>query len=345
MNMKNYLRWMLVVGVIVSGVDLYAGSGKRKGTAGAQELLIPVGGLGIGLSGALTSSARGVEAIFWNPAGIANLTGSAEAMFSHMNYIADINVEYAAVATKLGEAGTVAFSIRSMNFGDIPVTTVDQPDGTGETYSPTFLTLGLSYSRSMTDRIMFGATAKLVSEQIVRESATGVAFDFGLQYQTAQRGLKFGVALKNLGPNMKFDGPDLESTVQIPGTEPGTQPRPLRLTSESFELPSTLEMGASYDLEFGDNASLMLTGAFEHHNFSNDDFKGGVELSYDKTLFVRGGYILSPDTPEDDVIYTYSAGVGVNLQLASNINVAVDYAYRAAKLFGANQVFSVKLGL
>ncbi|GJQ21616.1 MAG: hypothetical protein HBSIN02_19710 [Bacteroidia bacterium] len=338
--------WALLLSVLAGSVAVVeAGTGRRKGTSGAQELLIPLGARGIGLSGSYTSGIQGVEAMYWNPAGVAILPGSAEAMFTHMNYMADVSVEYAAVAARLGEFGTLGFSIQTLNFGDIPITTTAYPDGTGETYSPNYITLALNFSKMMTDRIAFGLNLKVVSETIMRESATGIAFDFGLQYQTGLRGFKFGVAMKNLGPNMRFDGPDLEQTVQIPGTEPGSQPRPLRITAQEFDLPSTLEFGTSYEISLMAQSSLVLTGTFVHNNFSYDDFRIGGEWSYDNTLFVRGGYSLSPDLPTEEAMYTFTVGAGVKFNLSPTMNIAVDYGYQATEFFDDNHVFGIKLGL
>ncbi|MBK9331818.1 MAG: hypothetical protein IPM96_05265 [Ignavibacteria bacterium] len=71
----------------------------------------------------------------------------------------------------------------------------------------------------MTDRISFGATAKIIYNKITNETASGMAFDFGLTYNVTGSGLRFGVALKNLGPSMKFSGQDLEQFFQPPGTQ------------------------------------------------------------------------------------------------------------------------------
>jgi hypothetical protein len=40
----------------------------------------------------------------------------------------------------------------------------------------------------------------------------GFGFDFGLQYIAGASGLRFGIALKNLGSSMKFNGPGLDRT-------------------------------------------------------------------------------------------------------------------------------------
>ena len=125
----------------------------RIGTAGAQELLIPVGARGIAIGGSSLVLTNGVESIYWNPAGLAHMDHGVEAIVSEMNYIADIKVTYGAIGIAAGSFGAIGFSVKSIAFGDIPRTTELFPDGTGETFSPTFLNVGATYSKVLTDRI------------------------------------------------------------------------------------------------------------------------------------------------------------------------------------------------
>src|SRR5512143_2758612 len=260
--------------VIVSVQSVFAGSENRKGSAGAMELLLPVGSRGSALSGSLNAVATGVEAIHWNPAGMVRAKG-VEAMFSTMRYIADIKLNYFAVATNFGDAGSFGFSIRTLDFGDIPITTPDAPEGTGGFYSPNFITGGLTYARAFTDRVHGGVTMKLVSERIVHTSAAGMALDFGVQYVSKETGLNLGVTLKNLGPEMRFDGENLESFVDVPGQEPGSRPRALRLPGAAFDLPSTLEIGLGYNYKMNDQNDLQFLGDFQNTNFGNDEYRLG----------------------------------------------------------------------
>jgi hypothetical protein len=201
--------------MLVIGSDLFASSGQRRGTAGAQELLISVGSRGTALNGAFTSGIDGIEAIYWNPAGLAVNNHTVQFMFSHQKYLADISVNYGAVSANFEKFGAIGLSIKSFDFGgDIVETTIENPDGTGRTFSPIFITFGLTYARQMTDRIIFGTTIKVISEQIISAQATGYAFDFGIQYFTGLGGLKLGFALKNFGPRMAFSGPELEHNVR-----------------------------------------------------------------------------------------------------------------------------------
>ncbi len=342
MKMKNFNPAFLLLLILISlsiGAA-YAGSDNRKGTAGAMELLLPVGSRGSALSGSINAIATGVEAIRWNPAGMARGGGNIEALFSTMSYIADIRVNYFALSSSIGEIGSLGFSIQSINFGDIPITTVEAPEGTGGTFSPNYITGGLTFARAFTDRIHGGVTAKFVSERIVRTSASGIAFDFGVQYISKETGLNLGITLKNLGPEMSFDGPDLESFGSIPGQDPGSRPRALRLPGASFELPSTLEMGLGYNYKIDDDNIVQFSGDFQNTNFGSDEYRLGTEYAYSNLLFLRGGYTFNQNP--DDAIYGVTLGFGVRIPVETS-SIMIDYAYRHADFFDANQWFSVRV--
>jgi hypothetical protein len=344
---------LLVLLAFHSGVE--AGSGLRKGTAGATELLIPVGSRGTALGGAFTSGISGVEALYWNPAGVAASDANTEVMFTHLNWIADINVEYAAVTSRMGDFGHVGVSFKSIGFGDIEETNVDNPDGTGNTFSPNYITMGLTYSRAMTDRILFGVTGKLISEKIMRETATGMGFDFGLQYLSGITGLKLGITLMNLGPNMRFAGPDLEHAVQLPGTEAGTEEEAIRTELASFDLPSFLQMGVSYDYLFNDHHVVTAMGNFQNHGYSYDQYNFALEYNYDSMLFLRGAFTAAyrEDDPvedngflasDEDYLWGPSFGAGFKFNLTPTTPLSFDYAYRSAEYFDAPQWFTVTAG-
>lgn len=332
----------LLVLVALTSVIL-AGGGTRTGTAGASELLIPVGAAGLALNGANITSVSGIEAMFYNPAGLGATQSSAEALFSHMTYLADINVNYAAVAVHFEGLGSLGFNIKSLDFGEIPVTTVNAPQGTGSTFSPTYVTLGLTYSNALTDRIRAGINVKVVTEQIMRTSSTVVAFDGGVQYNDLAgiSGLQIGIVMKNLGPQMTYDGEDLLRRAEAEGTWRGQQF--YSVEAESFELPSQLELGIAYFKPIFQDVNLLVTHTYANNNFSPDEFRFGGELSYKDMLFVRGGYALMPQTTNEwENLYGPTFGAGV--KLSGSINVQFDYAFRYARYFDPNHMFAVKFG-
>jgi hypothetical protein len=344
-NVKRVV--LLLVGACLVFSSVYAGNKSRIGTAGAQELLIPVGARGLALGGSALSSVSGVDAIFWNPAGLAHMTGSGEAMFSQMSYIADIGVTYGALGIKAGSWGDLGFSIKSLSFGDIPVTNEQFPDGTGQTYSPSFIDFGFTYASQLSDRIAFGVTATLVTEKIQSTSASSVAFSGGLQYQgLGLPGLSLGVAIKNVGSGLTFDGSNLLVTAQPQGAN--REATFYKISTATADLPTSLEIGLAYLVSFNDNAALNVTTQFQNNNYQDDEYKLGGEFSYNKMFFVRGGYTFAPSADKDPTGQTsyqfdYTFGAGVRLDLGG-ATATVDYAYRHQLILSANNVLAITLG-
>jgi hypothetical protein len=312
------------------------GKESKKGTAGASELLIPFGARGFSLGGSTVSVASGIEAVTWNPAGIAVTENSVEIFFSHMEYLADLNVNSAIINSKLLDYGSIAFSVKSLDFGKIEETTEDNPEGTGNYFSPSYLTFGLSYSKRISDRLSAGITGKYILEKFFHTSATGIAFDAGIQYVAGNTGLIFGIVLKNVGPSMKFEGTDLDRTINLNPAEGSS--RVVRINTAPFEMPSSLELGFAYEKYISEKNHFILTGSFENNNYGNDLYKTGVEYSFDNVIFLRTGYILVPE--EANYIYGISYGIGIK-QKISGIDFMIDYGYRPTKYFSSNSLFNI----
>ena len=348
--MKKFMSVIMICLLLSATAGMvFAGNASKTGTAGGLELLLPVGARGVALGGAATSLIGGVEGIFYNPAGLSRdwEGSSVDALFSHSEWIATTSLDYAAVGVNLGDFGAMGFSLRSFSFGDIPETTEDLPDGTGSTFKPSYVTIGLTYAKSLTDRIHFGFTGKFISEKIMRTSATGFALDAGVIYYVggtgSLRGLHFGVALKNIGPNMQYSGEDLQRYVIPPGSAPGAVEQPLTYTAQSFELPSSFELGVGYDYAFAQSHRFTALLKFNNMNFGNDQYQIGGEYAFKEMFFLRGGFN-KIDGTQDNFVFggTFGAGFAYN---TGTFTVAVDYAYMVTQVFDGVNVLSVRLKL
>lgn len=349
MRVSKLLTVLLTL-LVVFGLSFqaWAGNPEKKGTAGAEELLIPMGAKGTALGGACMASITGIDAIYWNPAGLANTQSGVEAMFSYMNYIADINISYGAVSAKT-TLGSFGISFQSLSFGDIMVTTADAPNGTGSFYSPTYMTVGATYSRAMTDRIFVGVNVKFISEKIMNLSASTWALDMGVQYIT-DLGVRLGVALKNFGAPIKFDGADLDEEVELPDVPPGYPVRRLRWESQKAELPSAFEVALAYDIQPMEKLDVTVMGSVRTQNFMNDQVLAGLEVGYDNMFFVRGGYDYALNEGEDNYggktyLYGPTFGFGLMYPVTPTMKLAFDFAYRtlAENYFDDNMLFTLKL--
>ncbi|MEX1190040.1 MAG: DUF3308 domain-containing protein, partial [Bacteroidia bacterium] len=146
---------------------LNAGNEDRVGQAGATELLINPFARSAGWAGANTSMVRGLEAQFLNVAGTA-FTKRTEILFAHTNWFggSGININSFGITQGVGEdkTGTIGLSVMSMNFGDILVTTVDQPEGGIGTFTPNLTNIGASYAKEFSNSIYGGLALRVISK-------------------------------------------------------------------------------------------------------------------------------------------------------------------------------------
>jgi hypothetical protein len=344
----RYLVAALFMALALMASEAVAGGGNKEGTAAADQLLIPVGAKGIALGSAYTAGITGIEAIYYNPAGLSGSNHGVEVMFSQMNGLDSDGISFFGVGSNFAGFGHVAFSVKAFSFGDIQITDERQPDGTGAVFSPTFITLGITYSRALTDRIRAGVTANLISEELDRVSTSGFAFDVGVQYAglAGVDGLELGVTLRHLGGNMSYDGSGLLRLVDEIGADRNGQL--LKIESAGFQLPTSLEIGMAYRKSFDELHDVAVMTSFENNNFLSDQYRIGVEYTFDKMLSLRGSM---PITGNDKTDFTGAAGYiygpafGVGLQQwAGDAKIYLDYAYRTREVFDGQHVFTFKIG-
>jgi len=338
------MKKLLTVILILAGIAAsYAGDVSRKGTTGADQLLIPVGARSIATSGAFVSNTLGAEAIYYNPAGL-DPAGRSEAMFSYMSYIADLNISYFAAVANLGSLGSIGLSFKSIDFGNIDETTNLEPDGTGNTYSPDYYVVGLSYSKIITDRVSAGANFKLIHEGIMNTAADGFSVDVGVQYRFNPN-FTLGVAVMNIGANMDYSGADLQTKTAVPGANPNTQTAAYEPVTEGFEIPSYFLLSMAYKYDLNPENSLLFGGTFRSNNSMEDQMLFGLEYGFSNMFFLRAGYDLLLENSAD-YIYGLSLGAGINYVMAGNLGFTLDYAYRAVKDFpDPNHIFTIKLSM
>lgn len=336
------MRWMklivvLAMAVAVTGVA-NAGDDLKIGSAGAQELRIPAGSRGTAMGGSAVALNSGLDAIYWNPAGASDISGT-DLMFSRRKYIADIDIDYFAMARRMGDVGIFGVTAKILSMNDEPVRTVDFPDGTGEMFSSSFSVVGLTYSRRMTDRVALGINTNIIYERIADQSATGFALDVGFTYDPGWNNMTFGAVIKNLGPKMRFDGPGFDLETET-GSNPNALPHNTRSQAAEFEIPSYVQMGAAYQMVNVDRNVVNLTGTFQSNNFAQDEWRIGGEYIFDELLSIRGGYSYSD---QKDYLYGATFGAGLAFELGETL-VNFDYAWSQSEFFDDNQYFTFQLG-
>jgi hypothetical protein len=235
----------------------------NAGGTGLAFLKLGVGGRAAAMGEAFTVTTDDATATYWNPAGLASITSSHVAI-THTEWIQDISNEFLAFASP-AFGGGVGFSFYSSNVGGIERRDrpSEQPIGTFDANDVAF---GLSYGRALSETISGGVSVKYLFEKIFTETASGYAFDFGVNYRLTSLPVRLGLVFQNIG-----------SVSQ--------------LKEQSIDLPTIARAGLSYELKLDSIGGGLLLAADAVKVFESD-LRGnfGAEVQVKQTIAFRLGY-------------------------------------------------------
>ncbi len=316
-------------------------SQNKVGTTAAPFLGIGAGPRAIAMGGAFTAVANDPAALYWNPGGISRLDRN-EVLLEHTNYLVGTSYNFFAAVVALDENNAIGVSVTNLAYGSSEVTTVSQPDGTGETWDANDWAIGLTYSRNLTDRFSIGGTAKMVMQQIWRESATGYALDAGLLYITPFNDMKIGMEIANFGTDMHMTGQDLFITHNPDPSVAGDNSKiPAEYYTGSYPLPLIFRIGLAMDVIKTSGSRLTLAVDALHPSDNVQTMNVGGEYSFDEFISVRFGYksLFVPESEEG-----FTLGIGLNYDITSEFNVKFDYGYENYGLLKNLQEFGLTIG-
>jgi hypothetical protein len=203
--MRKFALFVLVT-VLTAAMAGPAGAVTKVGTSAAQFLKIGAGCRAAALGGAYVAIADDAGALYWNPAGLARL-GHNELLLMHADWLAETNYNYGGVVINFGGNALGVFAT-VLDYGEWEVTTVDEPEGTGEIMDAGDFALGASYARNLTDRFAFGFNVKYIRQDIWHMNAQSFALDVGTLYITRFNEMRIGMSMSNFGMKMDMGGKD-----------------------------------------------------------------------------------------------------------------------------------------
>ncbi|NNC95446.1 MAG: PorV/PorQ family protein [Chitinophagales bacterium] len=359
--MKKYLVLYIACLMTLSTLSVQAGNPDRIGEAGAYELLINGWARSAGLFGMNSATVSGVEAMRINPAGLAGIQGT-EINISYSSWLtgADVNIYKAGFGQRLGEENIIALSVMSLDFGEINRTTVNLPEPVLGTFSPTFINIGIGYSRIFSNSITGGVTLRVVNESIEDIGATGFAVDLGLQYVTGPKeNIHFGVSMRNVGTPMRYRGDGFTFRGEAPDNDFNMS---LSQRTEKFELPSLLNIGIGYDFYMGpvdsdeedakNDHRLTINANFTSKSVGKDFIGAGLEYAYREMFMARVGYRyeegITNETDRETAHTGLAAGLSFDVPISKGDNgsrLGIDYAYRPTYVWNGTHTAGIRLTL
>ena len=330
----------LSVAVVIAATAMGQGSANNSGASGSSFLNIGVGARAMGMAGAISTLSDDPTALYWNPAGIAFIN-DIQISAEHTQWVADIQHSFFGAVVPLTDQFKLGVSVVYLSSGDIEITTIEQPRGTGSSYSVSDVALGTTLGWSVTNSFSIGATMKYIQNSLYTLTATGIGFDVGTRFNTQYHGIVVALAVTNLGTTREYRGEALDFS--YPPPYPGAEPIHASYSNVPFSLPLTYRAGVGLELfEFfempKEDQKLHLDADLVQPYNSVEVLQLGGEYSYSGMFFVRSGYVFNADE------LGFNAGVGTRLTI-EGFEVKVDYAFSHLKHFDSVNRVGISLGL
>ena len=323
--MKIIISFILILININIAISQSSSSTISKvGTNVAQFLRIEPSARSIGMGGAFIAVANDISSLVTNPAGLARAKNH-EVMFSHVNWLVETSYDFLAVGLNLYEYGAVGLMVSTFSSGDMPVRTIQQPDGTGELFDTRDFMVGLSYSRNLTSDFSIGGNIKYISQKIWHMYSSTIAMDIGTSFKTPLWGISLGASIFNYGPKMRLDGRDIKfahdpdyintGNVEFVNTQ---------YEMKDYDIPLLFQVGVAKEVYISESNKFIVAIDALHPNDNFESVNTGIEYTWNDMVFLRGGYksLFLKDSEQG-----LTGGFGLNIRIAGTIMLKADYAY------------------
>jgi hypothetical protein len=206
------------------------------------------------------------------------------------------------------------------------VTTEDVFGPTGETFTCSDIVSGITYANSFTEKFSFGLTVKYLREDLDEYAVNGISVDLGSIYNTGWKNLTIGMALRNFGPDMKYeldndgDGQLDEDPFDLLDND-GDGLIDEDKAEVGFKIPMNFSLGVSVDLYRKDGQSLIGSLQLDNCVDRSETYNAGFEYKLG-TFKLRGGYQFGYDAA------SYTGGFGLTIPVSFTV-IDLDYSYSA----------------
>jgi len=179
---------------------------QRVATASGTFLKLPTSARGMALGGAYAALMDDASSVGWNPARLGAL--SQKGFFiSHTQWFADISYIFAICPQPWprfsGLVGVFFGSLSAM----MKETSEYIPYGTGRKFAFNDWVAGVSIARRLTDKLLVGANAKYVREELGTDVGGAVTsswlLDVGTKYYVGLSTVRMAMLLRDFGPELR----------------------------------------------------------------------------------------------------------------------------------------------
>ena len=338
---KIFIVCLLITQIILAG----------QGSAGAKFLQINATTRGSANGGTLVARPGLIDALSYNPATAATLTGS-NYIIHHSNYFVGMSFDYMSFAYNMPSIGTISMGLLGLLSGDIEETTELQPLGTGRTFTANDFAGFLSFARSMTDKFSGGGTIKYVMQNIDKLTASGIVFDMGAIYNVGLfYDLTIGFSIRNFGGDMNYKGENLQEKIKLSDNIFEEEDVRIEVVSEKYSLPISFDLGSSVTIPVRGKDKLISSVAVHNIADQAEFLSIGLEYNLGELMYFVLGHgnlngMFNNNATELELngnMRGFTGGFGVNLHPVFNTRSWLSYSFEDHKYFAPIHSFEITI--
>ncbi len=312
------MRKVVAALALLGAIPAVAGAAQifeKVATFDGQFLKIGVGARAAGMGGAFVAMADDATSMYWNPAGLARIDpDKSQVSLNHAKWPGDLDFDMAGYVFHVKQMpGAFGVNARALTMDPMVETDSYHPDpavGTGRTFDAGMMAFALTYARSYTDKFSAGVTGALVQEGLAEFSQQTFTFDVGTLYDVGTLGMRIGMAIQNIGSQIKF----IERDARV---------------------PAIFRVGTSASLMSTTQSRLVGSFEFSHPPDNSERLNAGLEYQFRNFAFLRGGYNFNYDAE------TWATGAGFNFPVSQFGRANLDYAFTDMSDLGGVHRFSL----
>lgn len=320
-------------------------------TTSAAFLEIGPGARSLGMGSAYVSVANDASSLYWNPAGIVNIS-RPEVQSFYTPWLVETQYYYNTAVVPMGTYGNLGFSFTAITMDEMIVRTVQDPEPSeyGQKFDAGNISMGIAYAKKLTDRFSFGFQTKFIQESIWQMSAQGFAVDIGTLFIT-KRDLRIGMSVSNFGGKLGMEGNNTLVDIDVDENIYGNNDRiDGNLGTAKWPLPLMFRFGISREFTFASNMKCLFAVDAIHPNNNPEYLNMGLEYSAMDMVFLRFGkshtfYELSFEEDGESIgigpEQGLSFGAGVKYQIPRGPMVNIDYVFTDFGVFNNIEGYSI----
>jgi hypothetical protein len=343
-KLSTILFLIILVAGLLSEISK-AQENQKLAQTGFQFLSVISDARGAAMADAMTSLQIGSGALFFNPAGMADMSTFFDISGSTNKWIADITHTAFSLAINPfnGDYGVFGFSAQLVDYGDFYGTVVNRanPQGYDDTgiFSLNALAIGVGYAKKISDMFSIGGQIKWIQQDLgesiipvnIRVNPTNediriadtttasnklspLVFDFGTQFRTGIKSLVFGMSVRNFSKEVEY-------------------------VDEGIQAPMVFTLGISMNVmdlweKLPFEQSLLVSLDASHYRDHPEQIKIGLDYKIMEMFSLRGGYVSGNDQND----FTYGIGI-------TKYGFSFDYSYTPFGVLNNVQRFTVRFAL